>query len=263
MTLRDSPTSTKDDCGLAIRQLCAWYQTSGENERPVFWGVSLDVPRGQILGVVGPNGSGKSTLMRAVCGLHPLRTGEVRISGQSASSQRIGVVPQAYAESFFPWATLRTNISMLGGSAARIDALLSDFRIKLDLDLRPPQCSGGMIQQAAVLRALATAPAFLVADEPFSALDMNVASNIRQALRVHVKREGIPAVVVSHDLLSIVELCDKVLVIPGTPYTTATIPGYEAARLIENENVATFATSASASSGFLDTVSRLLQRPHQ
>jgi len=262
---RSGPQRNGSTSGLTVRQLCAWFEDREERPNPVFWGVSVDVPPGFILGVAGPNGSGKTTFMRCITGLHQWRTGEIKINGQPATTQRIGAVPQAYGESFFPWASLRTNITMVASAShSHVLELAREFGVNLDLDLRPPQCSGGMIQQAAILRALASNPGLLIADEPLSALDVRVAAKVRKALRLYVGHHGIPAIVVSHDLLSLVELCDSVMVVPGIPYTTANIDGYQSAKVIENENLASLVDSASSScddaGSFVDRVSKLLRK---
>ncbi|MDT7543608.1 MAG: NitT/TauT family transport system ATP-binding protein [Acidobacteriota bacterium] len=266
-TVRSLPEEKLYPSGLTVQQLCAWFgdEDDGDRRNPIFWGVSFDVQPGYILGVAGPNGAGKSTLMRCLAGLHQQRTGEVKINDQPATAQRIGIIPQAYTESFFPWASLYTNITMVGGSArSRVIELTRSLGLSLDLGLRPPQCSGGMIQQAAIIRALASNPNLLIADEPFSALDVRIAAMVRRALRAYVKDQGIPAIIVSHDLLSLVELCDMVLVIPGIPYTTANIEGYELAKVIQNENLTLHVHSAGSNGeeagSFIDRMTKLLSR---
>lgn len=259
-------SAPQEKCGspsLTVQQLCAWFEGNGDRRTPVFWGVSFDVPPGYIMGVAGPNGSGKTTLIRCITGLHPWRTGKIKIGGQPANAQRIGIVPQAYAESFFPWSSLRSNITMVGGaSRPHVTELTDKLGLSLNLGLRPPQCSGGMIQQAAILRALASDPSLLIADEPFSALDVRVAAKVRKALRAYVKDQKIPAIVVSHDLLSLVELCDMVLAVPGIPYTTASIEGYELAKVIKNENLSltgdSMGVNGDEAGSFVDRITKLL-----
>jgi ABC-type dipeptide/oligopeptide/nickel transport system ATPase component len=102
----------------------------------------------------------------------------------------------------------------------------------------------------------------LRADELGSALDVRVAASVRRVLRAHVKHHGISAIVVSHDLISLVELCDRVLVVPGIPYSTTQIEGYEAAQVIQNENLLSNEKSARPSGddagSFIDRMKRLL-----
>lgn len=252
--------------GLTIRQLCAWFEENGrEQGKPVFWGVSLDILPGSILGVAGPNGSGKTTLIRCIAGLHDWRTGEIKIDGQAFSAQRLGFVPQAYVESFYPWASLLKNITMISGASRdHVTELAREFEVRLDFGLRPPQCSGGMIQQSAILRALAANPRLLIADEPFSALDVRVAATVRKVLRSYVRQHQISAIVVSHDLISLVELCDNVLAVPGLPYSTACIEGYETAKVIHNENLLEDKDSArlrrNDAGSFVDRIKTLLHK---
>ena len=78
-----------------------------------------------------------------------------------------------------------------------------------------------MLQQAALIRALARHPDLLIADEPFSALDFDVASRIREGFARAVRELGICAVLVCHDLQDILDVCDLVLAIPGRPYSNA------------------------------------------
>lgn len=122
----------------------------------------------------------------------------------------------------------------LRDGCARAEAARAALGLDLDLSLRPPACSEGMLQQAAILRALCREPDVLLADEPFSSLDIEVARVLRGAVREAVTRRGMSAVVVSHDLESIVEIADRVLVIPGRPYSTEAREGFARAIVLEN-----------------------------
>lgn len=226
---------------LVVRDLGAWYD-EGEREVEIFSRVSLDVRPGEVLGIFGPNGCGKSTLLRAIIGIHRAIAGEVSLPRDGKKLGAVSVVPQAYINSFFDWASLRWNILISCDEPwakrrehiQRIESIKSELGLNLDLRLRPTQCSGGMVQQAAMIRALANEPKLLVADEPFSALDVEIARKVRRAFRRTIQRHGVAALVVMHDLESILDVSDRVFVIPGRPFSSQLIQGHVKAEIIGN-----------------------------
>ena len=227
--------SSERGAGLTLHNLGVSYG-AGDTRRAVFADLSLSVAPGEVLAVFGPNGCGKTTLLRALAGLHPIARGRV------ARPPRVALVPQSSRASFFGWASLRFNIAMacagspahLRDGIARAEALRAELGLDLDLRLRPPACSEGMLQQAGSLRARCRQPGLLLADEPFSSLDITVARVLRRARREEVTRRAIVAVVVSHDLESVVEVADRVLVIPGRPYSSDEREGFARATVLEN-----------------------------
>jgi len=96
-----------------------------------------------------------------------------------------------------------------------------------------------MLQQAAMIRAFQDAPSLILADEPFSALDFNVAATVRSSFRRMVKKRGITAIVVLHQIVDLSEVCDEVLVVPGRPFSTELLPGLEHAVIMQNEFLST------------------------
>ena len=207
-------------------ELGAWHPGSS-HPLPVMENVSFELRPGEILGVFGPNGCGKSTLLRLLLGVHHERVGEVLL--EPSLPGRVTWIPQGVRASFFAWASLRTNIALTrpAGDApwrahlARVDQVREELGLSLDLRMRPGRASDGMLQQAAMLRALAPSPTLLLGDECFSALDVSVARQLRSALRKRVSDGGMGAVLVLHDLESLVTLAHRVLVIEERPFTTA------------------------------------------
>lgn len=226
---------------LVVRNLSAWYD-NGEAKEEIFSRVSFDIAPGEIVGVFGRNGSGKSTLLRAIARLHRPISGEISLPQDNTNRGGISFLPQSYINSFFGWASLRWNILIATEGPwgrrreliRRIEAIKTELGLSLDLRLRPMQSSGGMIQQAAIIRALANEPKLLIADEPFSALDVEIARSVRRSFRQTIHRRRIAALVVMHDFESIIDISDRVLVVPGRPYSSEIIPGYARVEIMAN-----------------------------
>lgn len=250
---------------LAIRGLGAWHG-AGEARREAFADLSLSVEPGELLAVFGPNGCGKTTLLRALAGLHPPGAGRVARPEVRGRPLRVAMVPQSHRASFFGWASLRLNIAMgcaetfsrLREGLARADALRDELGLDLDLSLRPRACSDGMLQQAGLLRAFCRQPDLLLADEPFSSLDIDVARVFRRAMRETVTRRAVVAVVVLHDIESVVEIADRVLVIPGRPYSSEAREGFARAVVLENRWLGHGGATARAPGSFTQIIRAVL-----
>ncbi|MCS5694344.1 ATP-binding cassette domain-containing protein [Cyanobium sp. FGCU-6] len=265
-----NPLSSDASKGLIAHRISFDYASNGSRYE-VFRDLSISIPRGEVFGIFGPNGVGKTTLMRALGGMQSTDGEIMHPEAGLAQRSTIGYIPQAYARSFYPWLTLNQNIllslespfSDIRKSRARIKDAHDALGLNLDLSKRPAQCSGGMLQQAAIVRAIARRPSILIADEPFSALDFDVSSRVREGFTKVVRMLGICAVLVLHDLQDIVEVCDTVLAIPGRPYTSSsTLKGYYQAKLFSNGNRVgpsqDDSTKVSGSSPFVDAIQRAL-----
>ncbi|MCZ7679936.1 MAG: ATP-binding cassette domain-containing protein [Sandaracinaceae bacterium] len=219
-------------------------------------------------GVFGPNGCGKTTLLRAIAGLHAATTGTVRLPAAATrawpASLRASASPSSAgrASSSTSVMTAPAALSRYRTTAATMRRTCLELGLDLDLSLRPGQCSGGMLQQAAPVRALGSEPDLLLADEPFSALDVEIARKLRRSFRAHVRSSGVIALLVLHDLGSVVELCDRVLVIPDTPYTTASSGPQAEAVLLDNRLLRREAGEGVGEDvSFVDLVKRVLEGP--
>lgn len=210
-------------------------------DHTVFDDVSLVLNAGEIVGVFGGNGTGKTTLLNALLGTKRIYSG----SRSQAPAVSVGVIPQAYRESFFPWASLLTNCCIANqhgiagwkATANSVRELSSELGVAVPMDLRPGQCSGGMLQQAAIVRALAGRQNVLIADEPFAALDVKIRAVLRRRVRSKIKSEGIAAIAVMHDLEDLAAVADRVLVITGSPFTTGNTNQHHRVEVIDNKRV--------------------------
>ena len=173
--------------------------------------IDLDVdwrPESDRVAIVGPSGSGKSTLLRALAGLEPGAEGHVRFADEvwldsdsgvytPAWERRIGWVPQDAL--LFPHLSLRENLAYAGAGQADVERMAESLFLSDLLDRRPRFLSGGERQRVALGRALLSAPRMLLLDEPFSALDRPLRSEIAAMVLAFARDSGTPIVLVSHD----------------------------------------------------------------
>lgn len=196
-------------------------------------GVSLELKAGEILGLVGESGCGKSSLGRAILGLVPLAAGEIHWHGRRIDAmprtrfrplrRELQLVFQDPVASFDPRMTLAESVAEplrslapeLGsdGRAARVEAILGEVGLAGELAGRyPHQVSGGQLQRAGIARALVVNPAFLVCDEPVSALDVSVQGQIVNLLARVRRDRGLACLFISHNLAVVAHLAERILV---------------------------------------------------
>ena len=172
--------------------------------------VSIHVAAGETLSLLGPSGCGKTTLLRAVAGLQQPFEGEIRIGDRIVDGpgvhvephrRRVGMVFQHGA--LFPHLTVAENVAFgLRGHAdpaARTGEMLDLVELSKLADRLPDSLSGGQRQRVALARALAPNPAVLLLDEPFSALDAGMRSQLRRDVKAILQQIGITTIVVTHD----------------------------------------------------------------
>lgn len=194
-------------------------------------GVSLEVQRGEIFGVVGGSGSGKSVLLRTLLGLRRPDSGTVEVEGREVTAmgdrelrdfkRRYGVTFQHGA--LFSALTVAENITLPVAEAIDLDE--ADLSRLVELRLRmvglpleaaakhPAQLSGGMVKRVALARALALDPSILFLDEPTAGLDPIAASAFDELLLYLRGTLGLTVVMVTHDLDTLARTCDRVAVL--------------------------------------------------
>lgn len=187
--------------------------------------LSLDVRRGEILGLVGASGGGKSVLMRTIIGLIPRRSGTIEVMGQPISGAHDrsraatwGILFQQGA--LFSSLTVRQNVQFpLRENLMLSQELMDEMAIaKLEMvglraqdgDKYPSELSGGMTKRVALARALALDPPILFLDEPTSGLDPIAAGDFDALIRTLQKTLGLTVFMVTHDLASLTTVCDRV-----------------------------------------------------
>ena len=195
-------------------------------------GVSLEVRAGEVLGVVGESGCGKTTLGRAMVGLYPPTSGRLLVEGRDLATldeaerrlltRDVQMVFQDPFASLNPRRRIRQTLEVpfevhgLAAGAereARIRELVELVGLAPEhLDRWPHELSGGQRQRIVIARALALAPKVMVLDEPLSALDMSIQSQVLNLLVDLQQRFGLSYVFISHDLSIVEYLCDTVAV---------------------------------------------------
>jgi molybdate transport system ATP-binding protein len=208
--------------------------------------VEFSVAAGEVLAVLGPNGAGKSTVLHVIAGLLRPDHGVVRLGDRVLTDttagidvpthdRRVGLLLQDAL--LFPHMSVAANVAFgphsrrarlrSGRAAQKATALgwLREVDAERFADRKPRQLSGGQAQRVAIARALAAEPDVLLLDEPLAGLDVAAAAAIRAVLRKVVTRIGCAAILVTHDLLDVFTLADRVLVLEsGTVAEIGPVP---------------------------------------
>ncbi|HVW10764.1 MAG TPA: nitrate/sulfonate/bicarbonate ABC transporter ATP-binding protein [Bryobacteraceae bacterium] len=188
--------------------------------------LDITVHSGQILALLGPSGSGKSTLLRMLTGLSKPSSGEIKWNGLGTRPSNLAIVFQSFA--LFPWLTVQENVEApLEARGVMAEERAERSRKALDvvgLDgfeaAYPKELSGGMKQRVGFARALVVEPQVLFMDEPFSALDVLTAENLRnQVIELWMERKlSTQAIfIVTHNIEEAVLLADRVIVLGKNP----------------------------------------------
>jgi len=199
------------------------------NDTVIYDKFDLDLPQGEFISIFGPNGCGKSTLINMISGLMPVDAGQVLFDGQTIQETRLSYVFQNYRDALFPWLRAIDNIhyplKLMGLSRRernqRVEQLLADFGVKIDLNSYPYMLSGGQQQTVSILRALVTNPEVLFLDEPFSALDYEMTLFMREQLQRMFMKTKTTTLLVSHDLEEAAQLANHVLLLTRRPTRVA------------------------------------------
>src|ERR1700744_772668 len=172
---------------LDIHGLRQSFPRADGDEHLVLDGVELQLNQGQIVGLLGRTGSGKSTLLRLIAGLSQPVGGSVTYLGEPVTGPAPGIAMVFQSFALFPWLTVLENVQLgvaelgLPEPEIRKRALAAIDLIGLDgyESAYPRELSGGMRQRVGFARALVVHPNILLMDEPFSALDVLTAENLR------------------------------------------------------------------------------------
>lgn len=183
--------------------------------------MDLTVGSGEMIALLGPSGCGKSTTLFAICGIHKMNGGKLFFGDKDvttlpAQKRSVGVVFQNYA--LYPHMTVAENIGfplkvqkMAKADIAREVAAMAELvHISNLLDRRPAQLSGGQQQRVALARAMVRKPDVLLLDEPLANLDAKLRLEMRSEIRRIQRETGITAILVTHDQVEAMSMCDRI-----------------------------------------------------
>ncbi|WP_434750712.1 ABC transporter ATP-binding protein [Paenibacillus amylolyticus] len=187
--------------------------------------LSLEINQGEFVSLVGPSGCGKTTLLSIMAGLLKPTRGTVEVEGKPVHgpSARMGYMLQQ--DYLFPWRTILDNaligLELTGNLEAQSRERTRELLISMGLggteEQYPSELSGGMRQRVALVRTLATDPAILLLDEPFSALDYQTKLQLEDLVSDTLKEYGKTSVLVTHDLSEAIAVSDRVIVLDRNP----------------------------------------------
>lgn len=213
---------------IEARQIEKAFDRPDGGQAQVIASMDLRVEPGVITALLGPSGSGKSTLLRILTGLTPPTRGQVLWHGHplAESDPNVAIVFQSFA--LFPWLTVLENVEvpLLARGMTHVERHSRALRTLSTVGLRgfenayPKELSGGMKQRVGFARALAVEPEILFMDEPFSALDVLTAENLRGEVMELWIGKKIPTrsiFIVTHNIEEAVLLADRIIVLDRNP----------------------------------------------
>lgn len=213
---------------IELKQITKRYDQPKQANVSILEDINLQIKEGELVSILGPSGSGKSTLLRIIAGLVPPSQGSVLYNGQeiTGTNPGVGMVFQSFA--LFPWLTVLENVKLgLENKPLREADKMRKALAVIDMvgldgfeGAYPKELSGGMRQRVGIGRALVMEPDILLMDEPFSALDVLTAENLKRDLLELWTERQIPTkciIMVTHSIEEAVYMSDRAIVLSRDP----------------------------------------------
>ncbi|MDZ4311509.1 MAG: manganese/iron ABC transporter ATP-binding protein [Cypionkella sp.] len=225
MTAADNPSNAGG--GISARDVTVTYR----NGQTALWNASFEIPRGTVTALVGVNGAGKSTLFKAIMGFVAAAKGEIRILGmpvaEALRKNLVAYVPQS-EEVDWSFPVLVEDVVMMGRfghmgflrrpsavDRAAVDQALARVNMQDFRHRQIGELSGGQRKRVFLARSLAQDGQVILLDEPFTGVDVRTEEQIIGLLR-ELRDEGRVMLVSTHNLGSVPEFCDRVVLVKGT-----------------------------------------------
>lgn len=212
---------------LEARRVSITYTRTNDNSSlTAVTDVSMDIVAGEFVAIVGPSGCGKTTFLKAVDGLLPISSGEIRLDGNTVSKPGPDRAMVFQSPSLLPWRTVEGNVAYglelqrrrrSPGSQERIAELIDIVGLSEFRKAYPSQLSGGMQQRVNLARALAVDPELLLLDEPFAALDAQTREQMQSELLRIWSESRKTALFITHQIDEAIYLADRVVVFTARP----------------------------------------------
>ncbi len=223
----DNSIHADDGAGIIARDVTVTYR----NGHTALRNASFRIPKGTVTALVGVNGAGKSTLFKAVMGFVPVAKGEIRLLGMTVKealrANLVAYVPQS-EEVDWSFPVLVEDVVMMGryghmgflrrpskADHAAVDAALGRVNMQDYRHRQIGELSGGQKKRVFLARALAQDGQVILLDEPFTGVDVKTEEQIIALLR-ELRAEGRVMLVSTHNLGSVPEFCDRVVLVKGT-----------------------------------------------
>ena len=228
MAVQSPAEAVKTDAIIRAERIEKYYAQPSENRIQVIAPTDLSIVAGEIVALLGPSGSGKSTMLRMLTGLSRPSAGKVYWHEKPIDNTEINVSIVFQSFALFPWMTVLENVE----APLKARGVAPDERHERSMKMLdtvgldgfeaayPKELSGGMRQRVGFARALVVEPEVLFMDEPFSALDVLTAENLRCELLELWGKKTMPTqsvFIVTHNIEEAVLLADRIIVLGRNP----------------------------------------------
>lgn len=192
------------------------------NNHEILKNINLELEKDKIACILGPSGCGKTTLLKLIAGLEKTQKGEILLNDTVVSSsshhletekRKIGFLFQDYA--LFPHLTVRENLNFAINNKTiihNIDEIIEIIKLPDSLQKYPHELSGGEQQRVALARSIISQPNFLLLDEPFSSLDLNLKEEIRDDTLHLLQKSNVTVLIVTHDPFEAMFIANKIYI---------------------------------------------------
>ena len=193
------------------------------NNHTILKNINLELEKDKIACILGPSGCGKTTLLKLIAGLEKIKSGEIFLNDMIVSSsskhlktekRKIGFLFQDYA--LFPHLTVKENLNFAIHNKNKItydiDEIIEVIKLPNSLQKYPHELSGGEQQRVALARAIISQPDFLLLDEPFSSLDLNLKEEIRDDTLHLLQKSNVTVLIVTHDPFEAMFISNKIYI---------------------------------------------------